>query len=72
MVSGGKERSGMVSQTDALWPSTSEWFRAVVSQVAIAGDRWWDTDQAFLRRGHRHTYDAGPTGHDISRIPHSR
>ena len=51
MVSGGKERSGTVSQTDALWPSTGERFRAVVSQVAVAGDRWWDADQAFLRRG---------------------
>ena len=66
MVSGGKERSGTVSQTDALWPSTGERCRAVVSQVAVAGDRWWDADQAFLRRGHGHTYEAGPSGHDIS------
>ena len=36
MVSGGKERSGTVSQTDALWLSTGERCRAVVSQVAVA------------------------------------
>ena len=41
--------------------------RWVVSQVAVAGDRLWDADQAFLRRGHGHTYEAGPLGHDIRR-----
>ena len=35
----------MLSQTDALLPSTSEWCRAGVSQVAVAGDRWWDADR---------------------------
>ena len=36
MVSGGKERSGTVSQPDALWPSTGEWCRAVGCVAAIA------------------------------------
>ena len=73
MVSGGKERSRTVSQTDALWPSTGEQCRAVVSQVAVAGDRWWDADQAFpVRRGHGHTYEAGPPGHDVSQNPRAR
>ena len=62
MVSGGKERSRTVSQTDALWPSTGEWCRAVVSQVAVAGDRWWDADQAFPVRGHGHTMKPALTG----------
>ena len=48
----------------------SKWCRAVGlcgrSQVAVAGDRLRDADQAFLRRGHGHTYEAGPLGHDIS------
>ena len=42
-----------------LLPSTSEWCRTIgLSQVAVVGDRWWDADQAFLWRGHGHTYEA--------------
>ena len=36
MVSGGKERSGTVSQTDALWPSTGERCREVESRSQVA------------------------------------
>ena len=36
MVSGGKERSITVLQTDALWPSTGERCRAVVSRVRVS------------------------------------
>ena len=45
-----KERNGTVSDR-----------RIVVGNccvaVAVAGDRWWDADQAFPVRGHGHTME---------------
>ena len=39
----------------------------LVGRSRSRSDRWWDADQAFpVRRGHGHTYEAGPPGHDVS------
>ena len=35
--------------------------------VAVAGDRWWDADQAFPVRGHGHTMKPALTGMTLVR-----